>query len=295
MLNKSKEELEKVYIILEQLIQGEDEEFLCKKYDIRPQKFRTILFACEENRKIEINLSPAERIYQNAFKTNNFAKYPSDLDETIPYCMEHFLTNEEKDILNKLYWEKATYEDVASAYNTNSSKIKAITKNALKKLTEKKAVQCIEFGLNYENELKQIREEQTDVKRLELAISQINNNIIKKEMVLTKIQSQYLNVIKDLIIELKNINEEIENDALKNSIKNIQIDKQFSDDIDSTHISKLNIPMKLKNILIENEIIYIRNLKKYTIEQLNNINGIGPYFSNLIAEELKNYNIYLNN
>ena len=91
------------------------------------------LAACLEQRDIAIDSTPEEKIYEALFETVSFAAYPSDLDKTIPYCMEQFLDGQEQGILRRIYWDNETYESISAAYNTNSSKIKRIAHNALKK------------------------------------------------------------------------------------------------------------------------------------------------------------------
>ena len=59
-------------------------------------------------------------------ETVSFAAYPSDLDHTIPYCMEQYLNGQEQDILRRIYWNNETYESISTVYNTNSSNIKKI-------------------------------------------------------------------------------------------------------------------------------------------------------------------------
>ena len=134
LLESTKNEIIKLLSVIEDMQNGDEEDYACKKNDLRPQKFRSILAACLEQRSVAVNHTPEERIYEILFETVSPAAYPSDLDKTIPYCMEEYLDDQEKDILKRIYWNNDTYEAVSNAYGTNSSNIKKIARNALKKL-----------------------------------------------------------------------------------------------------------------------------------------------------------------
>ena len=88
LLESIKNEIIKFLSVIEDMQGGDEEDYACKRNDMRPQKFRSILAACLEQRSITIDSTPEEKIYKALFETVSFAAYPSDLDQTIPYCME---------------------------------------------------------------------------------------------------------------------------------------------------------------------------------------------------------------
>ncbi|MDE6219412.1 MAG: hypothetical protein K2G51_03095 [Lachnospiraceae bacterium] len=190
LLESTKSEIIKLLSVIEDMQNGNEEDYACKKNDMRPQKFRSILAACMEKRNMVINYTPEERIYELLFESVSYASYPSDLDQTIPYCMEKYLDDQEKDLLKRIYWNNETYEAVSSAYNTNSSNIKKIARNALKKLKNKEAIKYMEFGLYYEEDLKRIRETSTGEGRSENVLRLMNN--LPKEIILTHVQAASL-------------------------------------------------------------------------------------------------------
>lgn len=84
LLESTKNEIIKLLSVIEDMQNGDEEDYACKKNDLRPQKFRSILAACLEQRSVAVNHTPEERIYEILFETVSPAAYPSDLDKTIP-------------------------------------------------------------------------------------------------------------------------------------------------------------------------------------------------------------------
>ena len=277
LLESTKDEIIKFLKVLEDMQDGNEDDYACKKNDMRPQKFRSILAACMEQRAIAVNSTPEEKVYEALFETVSFAAYPSDLDKTIPYCMELFLDSQEQDILKRIYWDNETYESISAAYHTNSSKIKKIARNALKKLKNEVAVKYIEFGLNYEEDLKKIREITTDDGRSERMLRFINN--LPKEMILTHVQAVSLQKAIMLLKQLKADFTEIYDDVAVNPAHNEEIEVTVetrditSKSISEMQIGEMELPNRLKNLLHKNNINTVDDLMKFTQTELRQMRG----------------------
>lgn len=297
LLESTKNELIKLLSVIEDMQNGDEEDYACKKNDLRPQKFRSILAACLEQRSVSVNHTPEERIYEILFETVSPAAYPSDLDKTIPYCMEEYLDDQEKDILRRIYWNNDTYEAVSNAYSTNSSNIKKIARNALKKLKNKEAVKYMEFGLNYEEDLKRIRESSTDDGRSENVLRLMNN--LPKEIILTHVQAAYLQKAVSLVKQLQNDYSDLygcdpaDTDAGDQMEVTIEACDDVSDSISGMRIDEMELPNRLKNSLQKNNIFTVGELKKYSCAELRKMRGIGNSMLQVLITELDKYDIGL--
>lgn len=297
LLESTKDEIIKFLKVLEDMQDGNEDDYACKKNDMRPQKFRSILAACMEQRAIAVNSTPEEKVYEALFETVSFAAYPSDLDKTIPYCMELFLDSQEQDILKRIYWDNETYESISAAYHTNSSKIKKIARNALKKLKNEVAVKYIEFGLNYEEDLKKIREITTDDGRSESMLRFINN--LPKEMILTHVQAVSLQKAIMLLKQLKADFTEIYDDVAVNPAHNEEIEVTVetrditSKSISEMQIGEMELPNRLKNLLHKNNINTVDDLMKFTQTELRQMRGMGTSMLRVLLTELDRHNVKL--
>lgn len=297
LLESTKGEIIKFLCVIEDMQGGDEEDHACKKNDMRPQKFRSILAACLERRGIAINYTPEEKVYEALFETVSFAAYPSDLDKTIPYCMEQFLDEQERDILRRIYWDNETYESISAAYNTNSSNTKKIARNALKKLKNETAVKYIEFGLTYEDDLKKIRETSTDDGRSENVLRLINN--IPKEMFLTHVQAASLQKAILLLKQLKADYAEIYDNETVNPVERNEIEVTIekcgntSDSIDQMRIGEMELPNRLKNSLQKNNIFTVGDLMNYSSAELRQMRGIGNSMLRVLVTELGRHDIKL--
>ena len=297
LLESIKNEIIKFLSVIEDMQGGDEEDYACKRNDMRPQKFRSILAACLEQRSITIDSTPEEKIYEALFETVSFAAYPSDLDQTIPYCMEQYLNEQEQDILRRIYWDNETYESISAAYNTNSSNIKKIARNALKRLKNETAVKYIEFGLTYEDDLKKIRETSTNEDRSENVLRLINN--IPKEMLLTHVQAASLQKAISLLKQLKADYTEIYDNEIVNSVDDDEIEvtiekcENVSDSIAQMRVDKMELPNRLKNALHKNNIFTVRDLMNYSSAELRQMRGIGDSMLRVLVTELDKYDIEL--
>ncbi len=264
---------------------------------MRPQKFRGILAACLEQRSIAVNSTPEEKIYEALFETVSFAAYPSDLDQTIPYCMEQFLDGQEQDILRRIYWDKEAYESISTAYNTNTSRIKRIAHNALKKMKNETAVKYIEFGLDYEEDLKKIRAVTTDDGRSESVLRFINN--IPKEMVLTHVQAASLQKVIMLLKQLKADYTEIYDSGVVEPVNNDEIEvtvetcNTASEPVSEMRFDGMELPNRLKNLLKKNNIITVGDLMNHSLKELQQMRGMGSSMMRVLVTELSKYDIDL--
>ncbi|MDE7204093.1 MAG: hypothetical protein K2O91_19875 [Lachnospiraceae bacterium] len=297
LLESTKSEIIKFLSVIEDMQGGDEEDHACKKNDMRPQKFRSILAACLEQRNITIDSTPEEKIYEALFETVSFAAYPSDLDQTIPYCMEQYLNEQEQDILRRIYWDNETYESISAAYNTNSSNIKKIARNALKRLKNETAVKYIEFGLTYEDDLKKIRETSTNEDRSENVLRLINN--IPKEIFLTHVQAASLQKVISLVKQLKADYAEIYDNEIVNPADNDEIEvtiekcENVSDSISQMRIDEMELPNRLKNALQKNNIFTVGDLMNYSSAELRQMRGIGDSMLRVLVTELSRYDIKL--
>lgn len=297
LLESTKSEIIKLLSVIEDMQNGNEEDYACKKNDMRPQKFRSILAACLEQRSMVVDHTPEERIYEILFETVSPAAYPSDLDQTIPYCMEKYLDDQEKDLLKRIYWNNETYEVVSNDYSTNSSNIKKIARNALKKLKNKEAIKYIEFGLHYEEDLKRIRETSTDDGRSENVLRLMNN--LPKEIILTHVQAALLQKAISLVKQLKEDYAELyDNDPAATSASDkmeVTIEKcdNISDSISKMRIDEMNLPNRLKNSLQKNNIFTVEDLTNYSSAELRKMRGIGDSMLRVLVTELDKYDIEL--
>lgn len=297
LLESTKSEIIKLLSVIEDMQNGSEEDYACKKNDMRPQKFRSILAACLEQRSMAVDHTPEERIYEILFETVSPAAYPSDLDQTIPYCMEKYLDGQETDILRRVYWNNETYETVSNAYNTNSSNIKKIARNALKKLKNKEAIKYIEFGLHYEEDLKRIRETSTDDGRSENVLRLMNN--LPKEIILTHVQAALLQKAISLVKQLKEDYAELYDYDLAATASSdkmeVTIEKcdNISDSISKMRIDEMNLPNRLKNSLQKNNIFTVGDLTNYSSAELRKMRGIGDSMLRVLVTELDKYDIEL--
>ncbi len=297
LLESIKNEIIRLLSVIEDMQNGDEEDLACKKNDMRPQKFRSIFTACLEQRSMIINHTPEERIYEILFETVSPAAYPSDLDHTIPYCMEKYLDDKEKDILRRIYWNNDTYESVSNAYSTNSSNIKKIARNALKKLKNKEAIKYMEFGLNYEEELKRIREASTEGGRSENVLRLMNN--LPKEIILTHVQAAALQKAVTLVKQLKedysNLYEYEPADTDAGDKMEVSIEKcdNQSDSISQMQIGEMGLPNRLKNALQKNNIFTVGELTKHSAAELRKMRGIGDSMLRVLITELEKYDIGL--
>ena len=297
LLETIKNEIIKFLSVIEDMQGGDEEDYACKRNDMRPQKFRSILAACLEQRSITIDSTPEEKIYEALFETVSFAAYPSDLDQTIPYCMEQYLNEQEQDILRRIYWDNETYESISTAYNTNSSNVKKIARNALKKLKNETAVKYIEFGLTYEDDLKKIRETSTDDGRSENVLRLINN--IPKEMLLTHVQAASLQKAISLLKQLKADYTEIYDNEIVNPVDNDEIEVTIekcgnvSNSMVQMRIDEMELPNRLKNSLQKNNIFTVEDLMNYSSAELRQMRGIGDSMLRVLVTELDKFDIEL--
>lgn len=297
LLESLKDETIKLLNVIEDMLDGNEEDYACKKNDMRPQKFRSILAACLEKRSLAIDYTPEERLYEILFETVSYAAYPSDLDKTIPYCMEKFLDEQERDILKRIYWNNETFESVSTAYSTNSSNIKKIVRNALKKLRNEKAVKYIEFGLTYEDDLKKIRESSTSDGRSINALRLLDS--LPKEAVLTHVQAAYLQKVMSLMEQLNTDYNEIYEDNSTNPVTDDEIEVTIEKcdaaptPVQGMQIDGLNIPIRLKNSLKNNHINTIDDLMHYSLADLQQTRGIGRSMLRVLVTELDKLGIKL--
>ena len=200
--------------------------------------------------------------------------------------MEEYLDDQEKDILRRIYWNNDTYEAVSNAYSTNSSNIKKIARNALKKLKNKEAVKYMEFGLNYEEDLKRIRESSTDDGRSENVLRLMNN--IPKEIILTHVQAAYLQKAVSLVKQLQNDYSDLYGcdpavtDAGDQMEVTIEACDDVSDSISGMRINEMELPNRLKN-----------SLQKNSCAELRKMRGIGDSMLRVLVAELDKYDIGL--
>ncbi|MDE6913137.1 MAG: hypothetical protein K2P35_05505, partial [Lachnospiraceae bacterium] len=297
LLDAPKGEIIKFLNVIEDMQAGNEEDFSCKKNDMRPQKFRSILAACLEQRDITINSTPEEKLYEALFETVSFTAYPSDLNKTIPYCMEQFLDEQERDILRRIYWDNETYESISAAYNINTSKMKRIAHNALKKLKNGTAMKYIEFGLTYEEDLEKIRQISTDEGRSENVLRLINN--LPKEIVLTHVQAALLQKIISLVKQLKADYTEIYDDNSSNVVADDEIEVTIekydntSRPISKMRVDEMELPNRLKNTLKKNNINTVEELMNYSLAELRQMQGMGKALLRALVNALDRYDIKL--
>ena len=297
LLESTRDEVIKFLKVIEDMQGGDEDDYACKKNDMRPQKFRGILAACLEQRSIAVNSTPEEKIYEALFETVSFAAYPSDLDQTIPYCMEQFLDGQEQDILRRIYWDKEAYESISAAYNTNTSRIKRIARNALKKMKNETAVKYIEFGLDYEEDLKKIRAVTTDDGRSESVLRFINN--IPKEMVLTHVQAASLQKVIMLLKQLKANYTEIYDSGIVKPVNNDEIEVTVEtcntapEPVSEMRFDGMELPNRLKNLLQKNNIITVGDLMNHSSKELQQMRGMGSSMMRVLSAELDRYGIKL--
>lgn len=130
----ARQEIMKSLSVIEDMQNDSEDDYACKKNDMRPQQFRSILSSWLKKCDIAVDDTPEERVYELLFNMVSPDAYPSNFDQTIPCCMEKYLNDEEKDILTRIYWNNETYDTFSQDYQTNSSNIKKLARNAFKKL-----------------------------------------------------------------------------------------------------------------------------------------------------------------
>lgn len=304
LLESTKNEILKLLNVITDIQSGQNEDYACKKNDIRPQKFRCLLATCQEKRNIVINKEPEEKLYEALFETTNYAAYPSDLNKTIPFVMNKYLDEQERDILDRLYWKNETYEAIRISYNTNASIIKKITRQALNKLRNEEAIKYIEFGLNYEEDLKKIRENNTNESRSDFINHMVNN--IPREITLANIQASYLSKTKLLVNELSEDLDYIYNQKIEGLSENdIEVTIQTCNSTPSTGISvmpnkiknikirDMNLPTRLINSLHKIDVFTIGDLMMHSRLELKNTRGIGITMIETLETQLATLNIKL--
>lgn len=204
-LNKAKENLENIIKCIEAMETGVEESIACSRYGIREHQLRQILF--NNSKSITYVPEPEEQIYQHLFGIQqNFAAFPVDLKETIPYIMQEYLTEEERNILHKMYWEGNSYVKIAKEYNMKVAAIRQIERNAIAKLKEEKPKYIVEYGIEYLTQLQMIRKKITDEKRKENIQNYINEYIERQDELFSNLK-QKIDLMRDNIV--KDITDEI--------------------------------------------------------------------------------------
>lgn len=130
----------------------------------------------------------------------------------------------------------------------------------------------MEFGLNYEEDLKRIRESLTDDGCSENVLRLMNN--LPREIILTHVQAVYLQRAISLVKQLQNDYSDLyqcdlaDIDAGDQMEVTIEACDDTSDSVSRMRIDEIELSNRLKNSLQKNNIFTVGELAKYSCTEL---------------------------
>lgn len=270
-LKESKKYLHNLIECIDDILNGMPESTACKKRNIRVSAFRRLIF----NEKLGYKgdtvhpedisyyvCSSEELIYAKLTGDKTVTKYPDDLDKTIPFVIEHYLTEKQRNIIKYRYYDKMTLQEISDIFHVSRAYIGEIEQKALSKLKEPTPMGIIKCGLQYYDNIKALQR---------LHTTEFRNKYITDFKIKYQIEkdSVEMGILKD-----------IADDMLKyNDPQNI--------DVRAQSIDSLDISNRAKNCLHRNGITTVGELLQKSYYDLTQIKSLGNKTINEIMQEIQ--------
>lgn len=270
-LKESKKYLHNLIGCIDDILNGIPESTACKTRNIRVATFRRLIF----NKKLgykgdTVNpkdisyyvCSPEETIYAKLTGDKTVTKYPDDLDKTIPFVIEHYLTEKQRNIIKYRYYDKKTLQDLSDKFHVSRAYIGEIEQTALSKLKEPTPMGIIKCGLQYYDNIKALQH---------LHTKEFRNKYITDFKTKYQIErdSAEMGILKD-----------IADDMLKyNDPQNI--------DVRAQSIDSLELSNRAKNCLHRNDITTVGELLQKSYYDLIQIKSLGNKTISEIMREIQ--------
>lgn len=170
------EYLNNVINATQEIIDGSSETTVCKNHNIDKSAFRRLIFNEKLGYKYDkpvnitdITMSPAEKLYCAVFGINPETycdEIPYDIEETFEFVInsETTITDREKEILRKRYYEDLSYEEIGRLFNITRERVRHIIVRTLRKLRAYDRIHhnLIKYGkTQVDNALSKLKEIQT--------------------------------------------------------------------------------------------------------------------------------------
>lgn len=170
------EYLNNVINATQEIIDGSSETIVCKNHNIDKSAFRRLIFNEKLGYKYDkpvnitdITMSPAEKLYCAVFGINPETycdEIPYDIEETFEFVLnsETTITDREKEILRKRYYEDLSYEEIGRLFNITRERVRHIIVKILRKLRtyDRMHHNLIKYGkTQIDNVLSELRKIQT--------------------------------------------------------------------------------------------------------------------------------------
>lgn len=275
LCKKAIENCEVLIKALGEIKDGYAESRVCKKYGIKKDFLRRIVFSSEtifpgqkeislEEKIAKVDdanalMSGGERLYAK-ITGKSASSIPYDVDDTMEYCIHNSnLSNREIKVVRMRYWEEMTLDDTAKKLGVTRERVRQMECKALR-LIERKNAGLIKAGADAFQSLKRKKYEEC------LAIKELNrihNEELKKKIdALEKAEKEFEKVHNEKVPNDKTtIDVVAEHGAsvrLYNTIKRSKINGVFV----------ANQPISFFNGKTRREVMEMRNLGRKTYEEL---------------------------
>lgn len=126
--------------------------------------------------------SPMERLYADicGYDTATWIQkgmyLPKDADEALNYCMKHYLTDYEADVIQKCYLKEMTMAEYAKHRGVTANAVRLMRNKALRKLRYPKRIQILTYGLRLYEQSEKLQEERNETLMRSLFPESANTN-----------------------------------------------------------------------------------------------------------------------
>lgn len=311
IINNATQCAKDILAVCEDIKNGKSQSEACRNHHINLLKFRRFIMIDyhgvltmnkdDKEAYIEIALTPDEKLHRdivNKYRIKHSylnpdemtdVLSPNDLHESLVFIIDKYLTDKEKNVLTKTYYDKLTGEQIGEQLGLSRQFINVVLSKCLDKLATKENLDILEYGINIYNK-------QIEAKNLRLQIDRdLKNTELSKDIIELNDQLkmiQYRNDMKALLDLEKHIQELKKSFVETNSMTPTPYNGADIPLVDELTSTRAKNAMLIRFAPFRNKpIIFVSDLQNVTQNQIMNIPGVGETVFHEIMKVASKYNI----